>query len=458
MPGGRTNVASPNWFEETFGCKECGYKQTQENFDFAEGVLVATKGNGKSYYVGAFETPSLEELRTRASSVAAGGLTFQNVVGNAQSLHKDEKNAGAVFQVASQFNCLEMNEPGARPEDGVNRYYNDATQGPACAVACRAATVFRNYFVNGTGQGHGKQIDCLEDVGELVGNSKNNYWRMVNGYCLPASPDSIGKLSARISSDPALAEAVRSRLRVGVHWDTEVTGKDHRVCQVFSSALPVAYAKKTPSKAWEPFGRLILDATFEATLAVGAILAAERGERVKVYLTAVGGGAFGNRTAWIVNAMEKALQAFAAAPLDVMLVSFSTLPRSAYAGLETPARRPKAKSAVKVEKPAGDETEAGESSTKKVASAEATGTHAEKIAAAFSRLDLNGDGVIDEAELLTTLQKLLPELSEESAKALFKAADSDSDGEIHYAEFSAWIYKEDAAVVASRILNVPGPK
>ena len=40
-----------------------------------------------------------------------------------------------LVEVASQFNCLEMNEPGARPEDGVTRYYSDATQGLADLVA-----------------------------------------------------------------------------------------------------------------------------------------------------------------------------------------------------------------------------------------------------------------------------------------------------------------------------------
>ena len=66
------------------------------------------------------------------------------------------RNSAHLRQVASQFNCLEMNEPGARPEDGVTRYYSDAMQGPACALSCPAGTVFRNYFVNGHGQAKGR--------------------------------------------------------------------------------------------------------------------------------------------------------------------------------------------------------------------------------------------------------------------------------------------------------------
>ena len=36
------------------------------------------------------------------------GLSFDHIIGDAKSLHRDPANAGAVFQVASQFNALEM--------------------------------------------------------------------------------------------------------------------------------------------------------------------------------------------------------------------------------------------------------------------------------------------------------------------------------------------------------------
>jgi hypothetical protein len=32
------------------------------------------------------------------------------------------------------------------PEDGVTAYAADPTQGPACALACAAGSVYRNYF------------------------------------------------------------------------------------------------------------------------------------------------------------------------------------------------------------------------------------------------------------------------------------------------------------------------
>merc|ERR1712032_1051533 len=64
-----------------------------------------------------------------------------------------------------------------------------------------------------------------------------------------------------------------------------------------------------------------------------ALLALERGKRVRVFLTAVGGGAFGNRSLWIASAIDRAIRASAAFPLDVMLVSFGKLPGCPYAAL-----------------------------------------------------------------------------------------------------------------------------
>ena len=82
-----------------------------------------TGPNGIDHYVGSFEVLSVAELRARAEEPGpppeGAGLTFDNVVGDVRSFHRDPANAGAVFQVASQFNCLEMVGPGTTPEAGV---------------------------------------------------------------------------------------------------------------------------------------------------------------------------------------------------------------------------------------------------------------------------------------------------------------------------------------------------
>ena len=68
------------------------------------------------------------------------------MTGDVRHMHKSPENAGALFQVASQFNMLEMTGPEVTPEHGVTIYQYDGTQGPACAIAAGAATIYRNYF------------------------------------------------------------------------------------------------------------------------------------------------------------------------------------------------------------------------------------------------------------------------------------------------------------------------
>ncbi len=77
--------------------------------------------------------------------------------------------------------------PHISPEQGITIYENDHTQGPACAIACGAGTVYRNYFVNMNGQRgqtRNHQIDCLSDFGAAVGNQDERYWKMQNGYLI----------------------------------------------------------------------------------------------------------------------------------------------------------------------------------------------------------------------------------------------------------------------------------
>jgi len=108
-----------------------------------------------------------------------------------RQMHQSPTNVGGLFQVASQFNLLEMIGPNVTPEDGVTRYQYDHTQGPACAIAAGAATIYRNYFapVGGEqGQTAKRQFNGLADVGEALSAPLNlpvsALWNMQNGYAL----------------------------------------------------------------------------------------------------------------------------------------------------------------------------------------------------------------------------------------------------------------------------------
>eukprot|EP01048_Picozoa_sp_COSAG05_P004308 COSAG05_NODE_226_length_13453_cov_12.522315_13_plen_382_part_00 len=213
MPSG----SPTQWFEDSFGFAEPrgkgSFEQTRAQFELSadhselQSKPAVASGRRRPFHVGGFDTPSVAELRMRLDQAQAlavvlgapepepepeaasggGGLTFALVSGCAKTLHLSPAHAGAVFQVASQFNCLEMVSPGNAPEGGVTCYAMDHTQGPACAMACPAGTVYRNYFWSGRGQagGSAKQLDTSAGMGEVLDNASHKYWRMANGYLLP---------------------------------------------------------------------------------------------------------------------------------------------------------------------------------------------------------------------------------------------------------------------------------
>jgi len=140
-----------DWFERLTGFRELPWEETRARLEVL-GDRLHSRVNGRSYGIGRLEVASVAELRVRALGAPKGSLSLSKVTGGVRAMHADPANQGALFQVASQFNLLEMIGPEVTPEDGVSRYAGDHTQGPACAVAAGAATIFRNYFAPVNGQ------------------------------------------------------------------------------------------------------------------------------------------------------------------------------------------------------------------------------------------------------------------------------------------------------------------
>jgi hypothetical protein len=314
------------WFEKLTGFKEESPQQVQQNL-VVEGNLLTSTLNGRSFICGYLEMPRLSELRKRVLSAQLdmGKLSVCEVVANVQDLHCDPANKDSLFQVASQFNLLEMTSPTATPELGVGIYEHDHTQGPACAVAAGAGTIYRNYFVpleGQRGQTSERQVNCLADIGSELDNRNNRLWKMSNGYAL-ATESGLEEIAERLEQcNDKEVDTLRQLLRIGLHWDTEVTLKEcgHTVSQAYCSAFPVAYSEHS-THLWEPFARLILEASYEATICAAILNHARTGNN-RVYLTLVGGGVFGNRTEWIIDAIERSLNLYSHIGLDVVLVSY----------------------------------------------------------------------------------------------------------------------------------------
>ncbi|TWU42217.1 hypothetical protein [Novipirellula artificiosorum] len=312
------------WFDELTGFREASPDQVRSQLRVDGDCIVRL--DGKRMAFGMLETPTLEELRQRVDQVRrpTGKLRLSEVVANARDLHANSANAHAMFQVASQFNLLEMASPSVTPERGVGIYERDWTQGPACAISCGAAAIYRNYFAivgNETGQSANHQIDCAADLGLRLGNREGSLWTMENGYMLPTDWG-LNEITRQLqAADECQLDRYRGSLRIGLQWNAAVTlpGAGHRVSQALCSALPVAYGRQEAAE-WADFARLILEAAYEATFCAG-ILNAEHYGCSRLFLTLLGGGAFGNPEQWIVDALERACQKHHDSGLDVVIVS-----------------------------------------------------------------------------------------------------------------------------------------
>jgi hypothetical protein len=325
-----------DWFERLTGFSETTYARTRAKLA-VEGDRLRSLANGQSYVIGEFELAPLQHLRVVAKqrSPLHHKLKVSVVQGNVREMHRAPEYAGALFQVASQFNMLEMISYDVTPEHGVTRYEQDPTQGPACAIAAGAATIYRNYFVpvgDGEGQTANRQIDGLADVGRALSATLDRpldaLWTMRNGYAL-CTKSGLTAIAGYLDS---VGEPERDRLRellqIGLHKNVEVTDAPGTtrpiVSQAFCSALPVLYTD-VPKPLWGPFALLVLEAAYEATL-WAAVRNAQRGESNIVLLTSLGGGAFGNDEGWIDAAMRRALKAASNFELDVRIVSYREPP------------------------------------------------------------------------------------------------------------------------------------
>ena len=296
------------WFEDMFGFKESGYERVKKNMKMEDGNLVSLV-NGKSFDVGQFSTPSLGELREQVNleaPVEPGTPVALEIVHFAVSdiyeEHFHPMNEGAMFQVASQFNCLEFISQAVVPENGVTGYASDNTQGPACSLACPGATVYRNYFATtpqgNVGQTAEDQINNLDDLEEFVDNDKKVYWRTRNGYTNSTSKN-LSRFSKMCVAGTWDRKEMLSKVKIGLQIRpdairTYTTQKVvQKVSQAFCSGISISYSQAGQDD-WSILARIVLDAAYECTL-LATILNVARGLGTNiVILTFIGGGVFGN--------------------------------------------------------------------------------------------------------------------------------------------------------------------
>eukprot|EP00927_Polykrikos_kofoidii_P041939 TRINITY_DN3580_c0_g1_i4.p1 TRINITY_DN3580_c0_g1~~TRINITY_DN3580_c0_g1_i4.p1 ORF type:complete len:357 (+),score=39.80 TRINITY_DN3580_c0_g1_i4:79-1149(+) len=348
-----------DWFMRQFNFREstgsyAAMMKTRDEFELSGTTLTSRQRPERQFEAGRFYTRSLRQFRSNTERSRAklrpfhGRLSVEEVFGDVSVLHTAPENEFAFFQAASQFNCLEFTSPSGTPEKGITIYAHDWTQGPACATACGPGSVVRNYFgMEGEPQTTDLQIENLRDIDNFLQNENSKYFTVQGGYTLSTIPklNDLGKALR----NPSFAGEVMNRLSIGIQEDTEVTAtefgskvfehhenRQQLVTQAYCSACSVAYSGLS-AQNWMPFATLVLRASYEATLHAALANAlrhpTEPGAR-RVFLTAIGGGVFGNPMAWIESAMREAFQKFSDYDLQIFVVTYGSTPTPEFQRLQ----------------------------------------------------------------------------------------------------------------------------
>ena len=316
----------------------------QVDYSDRNNVSITNKSDAsKKYNVGKVKFLSTGELLQSITKVETAdavtdkgngngnGLKYYEIQGDAGPLHYDPQLKGSLFQAASQFNALEMYSADFIPEQGITIYKDDPTQGPACALACPYATLYRNYFSMPGGKPQkgerdlsdntSYQINALEEFEKTSGFKL----RKENGYFYPNDVEEAKTINEYLSNTENFWNSV-NLVKYFIHEDTPVVSAINgsvvqNVAQIYCSALPLAY-KRQELNDCPLFIKMILCAIYYATFAQAVLMAQTKGGRVKVLITGVGGGAFGNPPEVIDAAINSALTFFKDYPIDVYRVDF----------------------------------------------------------------------------------------------------------------------------------------
>jgi hypothetical protein len=279
--------------------------------------LATLEAAGRTFKAGHFETPRLGTLRRRAEEAKAlaggvgGALRFFVLDGASPATDigalQATAPAGALFQVASQFNCLEAPDACITP---VAEYVHDPTQGPRASVSALPGTFVRHYaapaadgtrFVQKT---NGPQINLLE---ELCANGAAS---VTSGYLM------MHNIRRRADFARTLEDRF-DEIHTGVHDGVEVvfghnwngpvpSAPDLTVAQVLSSGVAAGgYSHADPR---DPTVQTIIR-QLQRAAHLGALIAAAALGKSYAVLTLVGGGVFGNPVPVVWEAILWAIDA-----------------------------------------------------------------------------------------------------------------------------------------------------
>jgi hypothetical protein len=266
--------------------------QRHLSFDATSRATLAS--DDRQFDAGRFAVKPLGDLKREALArrTASAKVTFSVIAGQDPltdiGLLQAAASPGSLFQVASQFNCLEA--PGARLVP-VHRYFTDPTQGPRASISAFPGTLVRHYAApanDGTRfvQTDGRQLDLLATALEGTGS------RVESGYLLSQNLKDAAA-TARVLQErfDDLCVGVHEQVEVvfGANWDGPVL-EGQRIAQVFTSTYAGGgYSTARTEGPILDVCRVLLRAAYAGTLFAAAGLGMNT-----VVLTLIGGGVFGN--------------------------------------------------------------------------------------------------------------------------------------------------------------------
>lgn len=274
------------------------YDDRSTTFKFGDGVFAA--GHHATLYFVPEEESEGGGVQTPEVTVFHGNGGPE---GDIWRLQCDPFFAGALFQVASNFNALEQMAPYQVP-GSLQSYMSDHTQGPAASISAFAAALYRRYL-----WGWPDTMPESSEVypGRFVKGAVRGAYEgakiTIGGWLVPGRLDpaaSVHRVAAGmgmvgvLNCSPVLMNdaqaATMYKLRPGAS----------PISQAFCAAYDLSRTERTrDSEVWAD---ACLYAAYYNTLAFACV-----NKLNKVVLTLMGGGVFRNSGASIARAIEDAM-------------------------------------------------------------------------------------------------------------------------------------------------------
>lgn len=324
----------------------------------ADGLLTVTrKSNGNLYVTpqkglyanqkiscGSFKTVSIKELLELASNQpplpTAGNGRFNLTIGTSTTYQKPwfdlvdvgalqakPENCDAVFQVASNFNGLETVHANQNFEkQALMSYVYDLTQGPAASLSALPGLLLRRHLL------YYNPRTKPESWGQTL-TTQLNFLSAISPNVLTMSQAGYAEFT-QTQNRPLPTRNDYENIQIGLHTDIQVIGGQmlsatqqylvfnpkQRINQVFTAAIDLAntnaiFKNEPAAIAWS---QTVIDAAYQGTLLSAIALG-----KSKVFLTLVGGGAFGNKLSWISNTITRLKKMIMDSGLNATLIWYS---------------------------------------------------------------------------------------------------------------------------------------